>query len=62
MMSKIKRLRSHLKDQDLESFAKLYDIEREMQRILTQENNRGSVLATDKELLSLGLTLGSKFP
>ena len=35
-MTKIKRIKSHLKDQDLESFARFYDIEREMKRIFNQ--------------------------
>lgn len=59
-MSKFKRLKMHLSDQDLDAFVKLYDIEKEMKRI--SQDNRGSVISGEKELLSLGLTLGSKFP
>jgi hypothetical protein len=42
-MSKFKRLKSHLSDQDLDAFAKLYDIEKEMKR-LSSHDMRASVL------------------
>ena len=58
-MGRYKRLVNHLRDQDLQSFAKLYNIEKDFNRILKQDLNSSS---HNKELLSVCLTLGSKFP
>jgi hypothetical protein len=44
-MSKYKRLKLHLGDQDLDAFAKLYGIEKDMKRI-GQDNNRASVIGS----------------
>ena len=59
IMERYKRLKHHLGDQDLIAFAKMYNIEKEFNRIMKQDLNSTS---GDRELLSVCLTLGSKFP
>ena len=58
-MGRFKRLQMHLSEHDLVAFAKLYNIEKEYKRIMNQTTVSNN---SDKELMSVCLTLGSKFP
>ena len=49
----------HLSEHDLLAFAKLYNIQKQFKRINNQSNSSNNM---DKQLMSVCLTLGSKFP
>ena len=58
-MGRFKRLQMHLAEHDLVAFAKLYNIQKQYKRIMNQSNTSNN---SDKQLMSVCLTLGSKFP
>lgn len=59
IMGRFKRLKMHLSEYDLQAFAKLYNIEKEYKRINSEYTGSKT---SEKQMMSLCLTIGSKFP